>query len=443
MLSHPEQLAARSRYGQSFQSNIFAPPPEQGRSFQPAGKRRDQTTAELFGSYEAKEDLRSMPKTFKPREDERSAYEKKQQFLSSHLQGESQHQAEPPRPRGAAPASEAGYVQAARPAFNPYEEEEAVDTHVRRQEELKSKLFGRATPACGHPGAPSAGGSRGPDYARLTPNDLQWHDSAPERRAQPDGRELTHADRAYREKCSQVFDHQTPQVQKEWEAQQRQLWEEERRGEANRRANAHFSDLFGRVAEGSAEGDVRRPRTQEDKLFVEQDWTNAKTELEHARAPRIEEPRARKSQELYGERAFGERPPSSAGYHAAERPASLSHDNTDKLREARGRGTQQIHQAHLRTSMQSPGFYEEAEGARHWEVAEMHLSGLGRHASDESVRDLCQGFDLQLVKVAAEVDPVRNLCKGRAKVVVRYNPQREQLEGLVRRFQDCNLKVEM
>ena len=37
----------------------------------PAGKRRDQTTAEIFGSYDEK-DLRAMPKTFVPkdREDE-------------------------------------------------------------------------------------------------------------------------------------------------------------------------------------------------------------------------------------------------------------------------------------------------------------------------------------------------------------------------------------
>merc|ERR1712129_88941 len=121
----------------------------------------------------------------------------------------------------------------------------------------------------------------------------------------------------------------------------------------------------------------------------------------------------------------------------------VTHDNSDKVRSARGRVTQQIHQAHLRTSMTPHEFYEEAEKSTHWEVAELHLSGFHSGANDDYVRNLCQGFDLQLVKVAAEVDPVRNLCKGRAKVMVRYNPKRDSINGLVRKFEDSHLKVEM
>ena len=53
------ELCCRSRYNHAFQSSIFEPPEEQLQSnFVPAGKRRDQTTAEIFGSYDEKETLR-------------------------------------------------------------------------------------------------------------------------------------------------------------------------------------------------------------------------------------------------------------------------------------------------------------------------------------------------------------------------------------------------
>eukprot|EP00438_Fugacium_kawagutii_P026319 Skav210228 [mRNA] locus=scaffold2884:15410:16682:+ [translate_table: standard] len=55
MTQQPPNLA-RSRYNAAFQSSIFEPPTEQMQSsFIPAGKRRDQTTAEIFGSYDEKD----------------------------------------------------------------------------------------------------------------------------------------------------------------------------------------------------------------------------------------------------------------------------------------------------------------------------------------------------------------------------------------------------
>lgn len=432
MQSHPEQLA-RSRYGQSFQSKIFEPLPEKnGFANQPSGKRRDQTTSELFGSYDEK-DLRSMPKTFKPKEDEFTAREKKQHFMQSHMLSECQHKADN-RQNGL--GSEAGFVQRSRPGFDPYKEEEAVDTNIRRQEELKSKLFGRETPAV-------SGEQPNHFDSRLTPNDFKWHNHP----AANGGREMSHGDRAYQEKCSGLFDQRSPQLQGDFVQSQRRLHEEEMDGEAKRRANVYYSDLFGRSAENDRPdapgGETWRPRAQggaEEKITVHQDWTNAKTELMHTREPRSEHAYQRKSEELHKARIFGG---SRDEWQPKERLDPVTHDNSDKLMSARGRGTQHIHQAHLRTSTTSNQFYEEAENSKHWEVAELHLSGLRSDANDDYVRDLCQGFDLQLVKVAAEVDPVRNLCKGRAKVMVRYNPKRESIDGLVRKFEDSHLKVEM
>merc|ERR1712039_209744 len=115
-------------------------------------------------------------------------------------------------------------------------------------------------------------------------------------------------------------------------------------------------------------------------------------------------------------RVFG--PRSEAWSASTERQPPVTHDNSSKLKSALGRTTQEMHQAHLRTSITSDDFYDEAYGTKHWEVVELHISGLGYNADNDYVRNLCQGFDLQIVKVNAEVDPVRNLCKGRAKVMV-------------------------
>jgi hypothetical protein len=43
----------------------------------------------------------------------------------------------------------------------------------------------------------------------------------------------------------------------------------------------------------------------------------------------------------------------------------------------------------------------QASNAQHWEVAELHISGLRRDADDRYVRSFCQGFDLQVVKAGA------------------------------------------
>lgn len=422
---------ARERYAASFRSSIFEPlPTPQGPAYVPAGKRRDQSTAEMFGTFDDK-DLKAMPKTFVPKDDLMSAKQKKQLFLNSGAfpsgatrpafeQCAPEEQQGPPRPQG-------GWVE-------DEEDEEAVDTNMRRQLELQSKLFGRSTPAS------DPQHSRG---QRLTPNDFSWH-SHPE--AVTQGQEMTHESRAFQEKCSQVFDHQSPQTLGTHQAARRQEHMEDREGDAKRRNDAYYSDLFGRSAHHGS-GDTRERRakyqgTAEDKLTLHQDWMDSRTEFLAGRdAGRPEHPLLRKSDEFNQARIFG--PRSEAWSATTDRPSAVTDDNSSKVQQALGRTTQEIHQAHLRSSLCSEDFYEEAEGTKQWEVAELHISGLGIRADDDYVRGLCQGFDLQIVKVVAEVDPVRNLCKGRAKVMVRYNPKRESIHGLVSKLEAHQLRVEM
>lgn len=421
---------ARSRYTEAFTSSIFEPTASPlAPAFVPAGKRRDQTTNEIFGDYDEK-DLRSMPKTFVPKEDGLSARQKKLHFLSSGVLPCSSY------PPGAEPERQ-------RPAIrlDPMEaDEEAVDASQLRHKELSSQLFGRNTPGY----SPEQAHDRS---ARLTPNDFKWHSHPEAVPTRPAAQAMSHSDRAYQEKCSVVFDHQSPQMPGDFHSSHR-LTKEEEEADVLRRQNLHYSDLFDRRTPmqsppSQADGSVRRPRHQgshEDQIIIHQDWTDSKTELINgARSGRPEHPSLRKSDELHQSRVFGD----SGSWQPPERLQAVQHDNSDKLKSTIGRSPQQIHQAHLRTSITPSEFYEDAEGHKHWEVAELYLSGLPSHVDDAWVRNLCQGFDLQIVKAVADMDPVRNYCKGRAKIMVRYNPMRDSIKGLIRKLQDSNLIVEM
>lgn len=431
MSGSPQQ--ARTRYNQNFSSSIFAPlPTPQGPAAVPAGKRRDQTTTEMFGSYDEK-DLRGMPKTFAPKDDPSNARAKKLSFLSSDVLPHSMH------PACGVPTPSRKQVW-----VDPNEvEDEAVDTNLRRQMDLQSKLFGRETPLVDQ--------NQLHDRShRLTPSDVKWHTQRQGVVKHPGSGEaaMTHTDRAYQEKCSALFDHCSPQMREDYMEAEKHSREEDEAGDLKRRANVYYSDLFGRgaqmdVPEPPCNG--RRPKCQpsaEDRITIQQDWTDSRNELLHRglRSPRPENPALRKSEELHQARIFGQR---SEAWQPAEKPAPVTHDNSQKLRAALGRDPREMHQAHLRSSIAPEEFYDHAENTKHWQVLELHISGLSSDADDNYVRNLCHGFDLQLVRATAEVDPVRNLCKGRAKVMVRYNPTRDDISGLVQKLESSRLRVEM
>jgi len=259
------------------------------------------------------------------------------------------------------------------------------------------------------------------------------------------GKDVTYQDRSYHEKCSNLFDHRSPKVAQQTEVE-RQDREDESMGELKRRANVYYSDLFGRetpMAQPEQMPDQRRPKLQgpaEDQIIVHQDWTDSRTELMcGAHQWRPETPALRKSDEFNQVRIFG----GKDHYKPPDQLAPVTTDNSAKVKEALGYSTQEIHQAHLRTSLTPKEFYEEAASTKHWEVIELHISGLRENADENTVKNLCRDFDLQIVKVNVEMDPVRNLCKGRAKIMVRYNPIRDSIAGLVQKLQETKLRVEL
>jgi hypothetical protein len=257
------------------------------------------------------------------------------------------------------------------------------------------------------------------------------------------GKDVTYQDRSYHEKCSNLFDHKSPKVQPPTQTEVDEQAEESL-GELKRRANVYYSDLFGRnTPMAEPEADCRRPKPMglsEDQIVVHQDWTDSKTELMiGARASKGETAAIKKSNELHQVRIF------NAKDHYTPSPIvqQVTTDNSGKVKDAFGLSTQEIHQAHLRSSNTPKEFYEEAQNTKHWEVIELHISGLRENADENTVKNLCRDFDLQIVKVNVEMDPVRNLCKGRAKIMVRYNPMRDAIAPLVQRLQETKLRVEL
>merc|ERR1712032_1613956 len=98
------------------------------------------------------------------------------------------------------------------------DDEEDIDPNARRQLELSSELFGRETPIV------SAEELHNLDK-RITPSDFKWFD-APVGLNSTGGSEVTHKDRSYREKCSNLFDHQSPDAHVPGEAQMQEREDE-------------------------------------------------------------------------------------------------------------------------------------------------------------------------------------------------------------------------
>jgi len=117
----------------------------------------------------------------------------------------------------------------------------------------------------------------------------------------------------------------------------------------------------------------------------------------------------------------------------------------DSLTQTHSRmATQNVHQMNLQSSVIAPEFYEDSYSTKEWEVVELRISGLSGGTTRRDVKSLCEGFNLQVVKIQLDWNPVVNVSKGRATVHIRYNPPREStsFNALIQRIHEENLKVE-
>eukprot|EP00397_Hematodinium_sp_SG-2012_P018000 GEMP01018422.1.p1 GENE.GEMP01018422.1~~GEMP01018422.1.p1 ORF type:complete len:471 (+),score=107.37 GEMP01018422.1:197-1609(+) len=457
---------ARNRYQDAFSSSIFNPPGDEGQQRPiPAGKRRDMRTSELFGKYIGASDLRSQPNTFHPREDDRSARQIKMQFLESDIlphaprtDSETLASARAAPPYAAGPSSHHGGHGFA--ASLEEDNDVKIDHNAvpvrRRHMELQSNLFDRQTPAnCEIDGTPFA-------QQKMTPSDFNWY-SAP-REAQKPRDSYTSGSRAYHEKTSDLFDHKGPARPTDRELlraaqNEKHLIDEEKRV---RDGNVYYSDLFGRRTPLENPKNVtpenattsswhpRAPSNEEGRITINQEWSDAKTELfkdtgepgNHATV----NARERRHQEFDKVRVFTLNPSSEARLSSVpekrDLPSILT-DNSDKVhRESIESSTSQvIHQKHLMSSMMSDQFYDKASTAKEWEVAEVHLAGLPPDANDNSLKELINSKGGHIVKISVETDPVSHACKGRAKIVMRYNPRDYNINELIEQLESHNLVV--
>lgn len=429
---------ARKRYSQSFTSQIFNPPEAPKHHNFPAGKRRDQTTSELFGLDNDDKELRTMPSTFHPRLDARSARMKKIDFLGSDV------------------LPHTDYHDCAQPGkLESLEEDNDVkinhmaDPIARRQQELHSDLFGRHTPA--------ADKDIRSHYAekKLTPNDFKWF-NAPEKGQRGEGvrhfdssqDHVTHQDRSYHEKSSQLFNRPTHPKEEFNEATEEQMArKEEAQGDMKRRANCYYSDLFGRQTPmndipGSHPRHPKHMCPEAEQITINQDWTDSRTELmrrhqDHHYAQKVTAA-DRRHEELDKRHFLLEDPNLLEGPEPPfpTKVEPLITDNSHRLKVTLGHDTQTIHQAHLQSTLMGERFYQDAENTRAWEVAELHLIGLPVDADELFLKQFCHKFDVQVVRIMMDMDPVSNLCKGRAKLVLRYNPMHDTISQLIRTLEE-------
>jgi len=494
---------ARSRYQNAFTSNIFNPSSKvefDNLRHVPPGKRRDRETSELFGTDLSTVDLRAQPGTFYPREDDRSARQKKIEFLESdvlphgprldaeRLAHASSRCGAPPLSSGRANVQIGGHGGGHGCAIETYDEDAAFEKQKasaeaapvrRRQLEMQSNLFNRHTPDTENDAGEKDASGHHFAQCKLTPTDFNWY-TAPREIQEPRWDNYDSQKRAYEEQTSKLFEYKGPERASDGELEERakeerRYYEKER---ALRQGNVYYSDLFERetpgmvekleerVGEGGAGGGVRyggsngeewhprHPTSGENCITINQEWSDAKTEMYKDGEDKCATGRSLaqcRAQEFDRTRVYNlehnnHRHP-SPHYHPdtqrGEQPlVPLITDNSKKtVRAAENERSGQIHQKHLKSSMMENDFYSTAESKKSWEVAEVHLSGLTPQADEKYIRDLLRGTGGHLVKVNVESDPVSHLCKGRAKIVLRYNPEFYEIREMIQILEGHGLLV--
>lgn len=477
MISSPARVAT-ARYKDAFESKIFAPAELRNVKHPPAGKRRDQRTSELFGTAVDDKDLRRQAPTFQPKVDPLSPRRRKLKFLQGGTVPE--HNAVDIMnmpPHGHYRAEMLGFEEDTSGKIDP-----RSDPCVRRQQDLESYIFEE------HENMNHADDiltkQRWND--KITPNSFNWYNSEPTLKGPAhDQPGTSHKDRAYHEKSSNVFDHRTvPQKTKE---ELQRVHNEEMQQEIDatlkRKANVYYSDLFNRPTPGyenQTAGDIiidsnGSPRTScgagqgggylnhpnqqgsyggynmsgyyprkmaddDSAITVNAEWTDARTEIMRHKA---QQGRPMTAQERKFDELHQTNIPESPRHHAlVPRPGPIETDTSQKVkRDTPGELGMHVHQKHMKSSLVRDEFYERADKVKAWEVAEIALAAVPRTADERTVRDVCKGFECQLVKVHLDVDPISNLCKGRAKLVLRYNPDSNGLGGLIGKLQSLGWQV--
>lgn len=229
---------------------------------------------------------------------------------------------------------------------------------------------------------------------------------------------------------------------------------------------AYYSDVFWKDAhtDKPARADFHPKKTgsPEDRIIRHSDWSDSHTEIIIGSRNRggcnteslIQTPRGRKNMELNRARIWNEKNLGAANENLGpQKGVAFMTDNSPKVKrdpllETHSRmASQNVHQIHLQSSetLTPPTFYEESHNTKEWAVVELRVSGLTGNVTRRDVKSLCSGFNLQVVKVNMDWNPIVNVSKGRATIHIRYNPPKESeaFEALVSKLRAQNLQVDL
>mmetsp|Transcript_14225 Transcript_14225/g.35291 ORF Transcript_14225/g.35291 Transcript_14225/m.35291 type:complete len:441 (-) Transcript_14225:266-1588(-) len=426
MIGSPGKIA-KARYQDAFDSDIFAAPVATSTKHYPPGYRRDQMTSELFGDDVFYKDLRKQEGTFEPRTDPLSPRRKKLQFLQGGTVPETNQQDLDSLPVQAGHSrTQVGFTD------DTDHIDHGSDPVVRRHQELESHIF---------PTHASVDANRTKiryNAEKITPNSFSWFNSQPiAKPPKDDGASgVSSADRAYAEQASHLFEHAPlPAPSNAQKREQHMTALAQETDDLNkRRANIYYSDLFGRETPASGHLGAYHPKpvsSPESKICIHGEWSDSRTNAKSDERPMTA--KERQFRELYRT----EVPEQGAkDYRPGDLPNSLSTDTSGKVKRVdEHEAGSRVHQKHLKSSLVRDTFYERAEATRQWEVAEVSVARLAPTEDEGSIKTKCRGFGCHIVKVILDLDPISNMCKGRGKLILRYNPDENDLSGLIDKIQ--------
>ncbi|CEM02138.1 unnamed protein product [Vitrella brassicaformis CCMP3155] len=423
---------AREAYARQFHaSGIFsakeAAPPASGRKSMPQGRRRDQTSHEMFGSVEPTDmpraSLQRQLSTFVPREDFRTARERCIEFNSS-----SPNIISSDYPTGKSPMPTGGKLT------------HLLPLSAETAEDVFAENFGQRA------AVDPLASYRAKQYMgeQLSSASSNWmtHRNA----TSNEGPQYSPRDKARLQNDSELFGlSPSPVPQKDTKAEAA-----EKEATQRRRSNPYFSDLFGVASPPSLKetgmfGDQAMVDTMkaDKQVTIYNDWMDSRTEI--ARRLGTPQPetagtaRQRKMDETYGHRVplFSESmpPPKDATV------SKVTGETRAMPRIDLNATAKEKHQTFLQSTMLGKEFYDTASKVGTFEVVNLNLMGLKPDTTEEDIKQLTRSCGVHTVKIITDTDPVNGRSKGRARVVIREVAGDTGLDKLTNALQSMGIAV--
>lgn len=383
----PAELSREERYQKYFSSNIFdppcavqAPPP---RYLSPSGKRKDQSVGSLFGTWtpdEPQKRRRALTDSLKPGDEGLSPSGKINRLLT-------------PATIEPSPNSVKRLKYFSFDEDNSSKVSPGSDPCVRRQQNLRSDLFGRSSPRVSEDGTRDLYQS----LRSIHPTD-SWASSL----------------------SKKTFDRVTPT------AEQGKKRAAGGRAEANRLPWLNRK-AFNRATPAAEPGKKRAaPAGEAPAGEAEREQAEGKGNQDWSDQPAPEENIVADSQ---AKKTKSEGPGPMPGRQERLREKFSQHPLGDEVsRSLSPVRPRKIDRNDTQTSDGSPR--KKAAQRQPAEVTEMNVTNVPPTVTESKLKELCKGFGVHVVKVELGRDTISSNSKGCAKITLRYNPKKADLNSL-------------